>query len=56
MVRLPQWAAVELKKIAERKGLPFATTIRELICERLREVAPAEPRQEPASAAIPRGR
>jgi len=33
LIRLPESTAAEVQKIADRKGLPFATTIRELICE-----------------------
>jgi predicted DNA-binding protein len=33
LIRLPDREAAEVDKIADRKGLPFATTVRELICE-----------------------
>jgi predicted DNA-binding protein len=37
-IRLPNWAGEEIERIAERKGLAFATTAKELICEKLREL------------------
>ncbi len=42
MIRLPDKTAGEVQKIADRKGLPFATTVKELICEHLNESAPTE--------------
>ena len=42
-IRLPNWAGEEIEKIAERKGLAFATTAKELICEKLRELEERSP-------------
>ncbi len=39
MIRLPEWAGEEIEKIADRKGLHFATVIREMICEQLNSPA-----------------
>lgn len=42
MIRLPDKAAREIEKIADRKGLPFATVIKEIVCEHLSGNAPAK--------------
>ncbi len=38
-VRLPEWAGEELEKVAKIKGLPFATVVREIVCERFNGIA-----------------
>lgn len=52
MLRLPDKTAGEVQKIADRKGLPFATTVKELICEHLNESVPADtlPRDQRAAS------
>ncbi len=42
MVRLPDNVGEEIQRLADRKGLPFATVIKEIICEHINMIAPAE--------------
>lgn len=42
LLRLPDKTAGEVQKIADRKGLPFATTVKEMICEHLNDSVPAK--------------
>lgn len=37
MLRLPDWAGNRIKEMADDKGLPFATMVKMLVCEKLRE-------------------
>lgn len=46
MLRLPDSIGAEIQKIADKKGIPFATAVKEMICERIHEIAPAP---QPAS-------
>jgi hypothetical protein len=38
IITIPPWARVKIKEIALKRGLPFATTIRSLLCEKLNEL------------------
>jgi predicted DNA-binding protein len=38
MLRLPDKTAEKIQKIADKKGLPFATYAKELICESLSKI------------------
>ncbi len=42
MVRLPDNVGEEIQRLADRKGLPFATVIKEIICEHINMIEPAE--------------
>jgi len=37
LIRLPDWAGEEIQKMATKKGLPFATATKALICECLNQ-------------------
>lgn len=51
MLRLPDSIGAEIQKIADKKGIPFATTVKEMICERIHEIAPATACKQETSAA-----
>jgi hypothetical protein len=53
LIRLPQWATIEIEKFAQERGLAFATAVRCIVVEHLREIAPAHPAKNDASAATP---
>lgn len=40
--RLPDWATKEIEKIAQEKELAFATAVRCIVVDHLKENAPAE--------------
>lgn len=42
MLRLSDKTAGEVQKIADRKGLPFATVVKSIVVEHLNESIPAE--------------
>ena len=41
MVRLPDHVGEEIQRLADRKGLPFATVVKEIICEHVNKIGPA---------------
>lgn len=41
MIRLPDHVGEEIQRLADRKGLPFATVVKEIICEHVNMIAPA---------------
>ncbi len=52
LIRLPQWATTEIEKYAQDKGLAFATAVRCIVVEHLKENAPtANPAKMPVDAA-----
>lgn len=54
LIRLPQWATTEIEKYAHEKGLAFATAVRCIVVEHLKESAPAEnPTKTAAGTATP---
>ncbi|MCX9084949.1 MAG: hypothetical protein OIN87_09150 [Candidatus Methanoperedens sp.] len=53
LIRLPQWATTEIEKYAQEKGLRFATAVRCIVVERLREIAPVTACKQETGAASP---
>lgn len=52
LIRLPMWATTEVEKYAQEKGLAFATAVRCIVVEYLKENTPAaNPAKMPADAA-----
>lgn len=52
LIRLPLWTAAEIEKYAQEKGLAFATAVRCIIVEHLKENAPTvSPAKMPVDAA-----
>jgi len=43
MLRLPDAIGNEIQKKADRKGIPFATAVKEIICEHINNIAPLPP-------------
>jgi predicted DNA-binding protein len=42
MLRLPDKTAEKIQKMANKKGIPFATCAKELICERISKIKMTE--------------
>lgn len=59
LIRLPTWATTEIEKYAQEKGLAFATAVRCLVVERLKEGGPTKipscPRYSPGQGAYAHG-
>ncbi len=54
LIRLPDKAGEEVEKYAQERGLAFATAVRCLVVERLKEIAPvANPAKMPADTNQP---
>ncbi len=41
LLRLPDAIGTEIQKMADKKGIPFATAAKELICEQINEIVSA---------------
>ncbi len=49
MLRLPDRVGEEIQRMADLKGVPFATVAKEIICEHINGILPAvNPRKTPA--------
>lgn len=51
LIRLPDWAGEEIGKLAVKKGLPFATVTKSIVCEYLKDNAPVTACQHATDAA-----
>lgn len=45
IIRLPEWAVKEIEKFAEERSLAFATAVRCIVVEHLKETASTKPTQ-----------
>ena len=43
LLRLPDWAAEEIEKIASKKGHPFVTVVRDIVIDGLNRNVPGTP-------------
>ncbi len=49
MLRLPDHVGEEIQRLADRKGLPFVTVVKEIVCEHVNRIVPAvNPGKTPA--------
>lgn len=54
LIHLPDWAGEEVEKIAQYKGIPFATAVRCIVVEYLRGTPVPTAKFETGAASVPK--